>query len=171
MANSRDVLKKKMKTNNMNKMKQLSLIILLLACVACGDNTAPSNQSDIYGIWEGSHEIENAATDISLYCELLEENTELWGQAEFQGDFYTTNNGTELKTSYYRSGEIKGNYIYPNVKFSFKNETGIIYSYQGLVNSTFDTIRGTMTVHDPEYIGDKDTTIIFNIDILKQIKD
>lgn len=155
----------------MNKIKQISLIMLLLACVACGDNTAPSNQSDIYGVWQGSHETEDGETDVSLYCELLEENTELWGQAAFQGDFYTISNNTKLKTSYYRSGEIQGSYIDPSVKFNFKNETGIIYQFQGQVNSTFDTIRGAMSVYDPEYIGGKDTTIIFNIDIVKQIKD
>ncbi len=150
----------------MKKLLIISLITLFIG--ACTDPVSPTT-SDLYGIWEGREVIEKANPDSTyLYCEFDGTNETVTGQAIFQANrfLYQKNDFSNLR--YYRSGQISGKFVKPNITFNFKNDQNIVYSFIGVVNDSLDIIMGQMSIHDKNYTTLKDTTIKCNITIRKQ---
>jgi hypothetical protein len=150
-------------------MKKLILLILFAVFVtACTDPVSPTT-SDLYGIWEGREIIKNVNPDSTyLYCEFDGTNETLTGQAIFQVNRFLHQNTDFTNLRYYRSGQITGKFVSPNLTFNFKNDNNTVYTFSGVVNDSLNIIIGQMKIHDIKYTNLKDTSFYCNITIRKQ---
>jgi hypothetical protein len=150
-------------------MKKIILTLLAAFLItACTDPVSPTT-SDLYGVWEGTEVLEKANPDSTyLYCEFDGTNETITGQAILKVNRFLYQNGDFSNLRYYRSGQITGKFVKPNVTFNFKNDQNIVYTFTGVVNEDLDIIMGQMKIHDTKYTSQKDTTIFCNITIRKQ---
>ena len=151
------------------KVRILSFIILLFLFIGC-ETDNPTTNDFINGVWEGKQvQIKNTDTCF-FYAQMIGENNEIFGEAEFKGNKLVNTGINEfINISYKRSGQIKGNIKDNKIEFSFDNvNKSIKYDFIGIIDTNNKSISGDFFILDKNYLNDKDTTLRYSVRIIKK---